>query len=69
MTVCVCVCAYVCGCVHRGYPAPPTETAINIGYSSKLLTEDMRVFIVDADSPEEVEAQMRWAGTGEGHQC
>ena len=37
------------------------ETAINIGYSSKLLTEDMRVFIVDADTREGVIDQLRMA--------
>ena len=38
------------------------ETAINIGYSSKLLTENMRVFIVDSDTPEGVIGQLRDAG-------
>ena len=37
------------------------ETAINIGYSSKLLTEDMRVFIVDADDREGVIDQLNVA--------
>lgn len=35
------------------------ETAINIGYSCKLLTEDMRVFIVDEDSLEGVREQLK----------
>ena len=35
------------------------ETAINIGYSCKLLTEDMRVFIVDEDSLEGVTEQLK----------
>ena len=34
------------------------ETAINIGYSSKLLTEHMKVFIVDEDSREGVIQQL-----------
>ena len=34
------------------------ETAINIGYSCKLLTEDMRVFIVDEDTLEGVKEQL-----------
>ena len=37
------------------------ETAINIGYSSKLLTEEMKVFIVDEDSTEGVVRQLREA--------
>ncbi|XP_048258493.1 phospholipid-transporting ATPase ID-like isoform X1 [Haliotis rufescens] len=38
------------------------ETAINIGYSCRLLTEEMEEpFIIDADSFEEVEAQLRKA--------
>ncbi|XP_067667224.1 phospholipid-transporting ATPase ID-like isoform X2 [Haliotis asinina] len=38
------------------------ETAINIGYSCRLLTEEMEEpFIIDADSYEEVEAQLRKA--------
>jgi magnesium-transporting ATPase (P-type) len=35
------------------------ETAINIGYSCKLLTEDMRVFIVDEDTLEGVRGQLQ----------
>ena len=35
-----------------------SETAVNIGYSSKLLTDQMRVFIVDKDSKEEVQTQL-----------
>lgn len=39
-----------------------SETAINIGYSCRLLTEEMEEpFIIDADSFEEVEAQLRKA--------
>ena len=38
------------------------ETAINIGYSCKLLTEEMRVFVVDEDTPEGVEQQLREYG-------
>jgi phospholipid-translocating ATPase len=38
------------------------ETAINIGYSCKLLTEDMRVFIVDEDTPEGVRRQLEEYG-------
>ena len=34
------------------------ETAINIGYSSKLLTEEMRVFIVDDETAEGVNEQL-----------
>ena len=34
------------------------ETAINIGYSCKLLTEEMRVFIVDEDTLEGVREQL-----------
>ena len=37
------------------------ETAVNIGYSSKLLTDDMKVFIVDKDSKEEVCEQLQTA--------
>lgn len=35
------------------------ETAINIGYSTKLLTPEMRVFIVDEDSKKGVLKQIR----------
>ena len=35
-----------------------TETAINIGYSCKLLTADMKVFIIDSDDKEGVRAQL-----------
>ena len=35
------------------------ETAINIGYSCKLLTEEMRVFIVDEDTLEGVREQLK----------
>ena len=35
------------------------ETAINIGYSSKLLTENMKVFIVDEDNGEGVVRQLQ----------
>ena len=38
------------------------ETAINIGYSCKLLTEDMRVFIVDEDTLEGVRGQLEEYG-------
>jgi phospholipid-translocating ATPase len=34
------------------------ETAINIGYSSKLLVEDMRVFIINAEEKGAVEKQL-----------
>lgn len=34
------------------------ETAINIGYSSKLLVEDMRVFIINADDRAGVQQQL-----------
>ncbi|KAL5481606.1 hypothetical protein EMCRGX_G021801 [Ephydatia muelleri] len=34
------------------------ETAINIGYSSKLLTDDMTLFIVDKDTDEGVRQQL-----------
>ncbi len=34
------------------------ETAINIGYSTKLLTPQMRVFIVDADTKKGVVKQL-----------
>lgn len=35
------------------------ETAVNIGYSCKLLTEEMaEVYVVDADSFEDVENQL-----------
>jgi len=38
----------------------PTETAINIGYSCQLLTDELAdVFIVDGNSVEEVEKQLR----------
>ena len=38
------------------------ETAINIGYSCRLLTDEMEEpFIIDADTQEEVEAQMKQA--------
>ena len=37
------------------------ETAINIGYSSKLLTEHMKVFIVDEDTAEGVASQLEEA--------
>ena len=35
------------------------ETAVNIGYSCKLLTEVMRVFVVDEDSSEGVIRQLQ----------
>ena len=35
------------------------ETAINIGYSSKLLTENMKVFVVDEDNREGVVRQLQ----------
>ena len=39
-----------------------SETAINIGYSCKLLTDDMDdIFIVDGESYEEVEKQIQKA--------
>ncbi len=38
------------------------ETAINIGYSCKLLTEDMRVFIVDEDTSVGVKRQLEEYG-------
>ena len=38
------------------------ETAINIGYSCKLLTEEMRVFIVDENTPEGVKRQLEEYG-------
>lgn len=34
------------------------ETAVNIGFSSKLLTQDMKVFIVDEDTEEGVIKQL-----------
>lgn len=38
------------------------ETAINIGYSCKLLTEDMKeVLIIDAEEEEEVLEQLKEA--------
>lgn len=37
-----------------------TETAINIGYSCHLLTEDMKeVFVVDGNDENEVEVQLK----------
>lgn len=37
-----------------------TETAINIGYSCKLLTEDMKeVFVIDGKEESEVEVQLK----------
>lgn len=42
------------------YPVPSPETAINIGYSCQLLTDELvDVFIVDGSSVEEVEKQLR----------
>ena len=39
-----------------------SETAINIGYSCKLLTDEMEeIYIVDGDSFEEVESQLQKA--------
>lgn len=36
------------------------ETAINIGYSCKLLTENLReVFIIDGETEHEVEVQLK----------
>lgn len=40
-----------------------SETAVNIGYSSKLLTDQMKVFIVDKDSKEEVQMQLEEANS------
>jgi len=41
-----------------------TETAINIGYSCKLLSDEMSsIFVVDADSFDQVEEQLRSANT------
>lgn len=37
-----------------------TETAINIGYSCRLLTEDMKeVFVVDGKEEREIEVQLK----------
>uniref|UniRef100_A0AC35FWC6 Phospholipid-transporting ATPase n=1 Tax=Panagrolaimus sp. PS1159 TaxID=55785 RepID=A0AC35FWC6_9BILA len=37
-----------------------TETAINIGYSCRLLTEDMKeIFVIDGKTEEEVEVQLK----------
>ena len=35
------------------------ETAINIGYSCKLLTEDMKVFTIDSEEKEVVQEQLQ----------
>lgn len=41
-----------------------TETAVNIGYSCRLLTDFMReVFIIDADDEDKVEDQLNEAVT------
>ena len=37
------------------------ETAINIGYSCRLLTEDMKIFIVDENTLEGVTRQLNEA--------
>ena len=43
------------------FPFPNAETAINIGYSSRLLKEDMHLFVIDAEEYKEVEKQLREA--------
>lgn len=35
------------------------ETAINIGYSCKLLTEDMKIFTIDSEEKEVVQEQLQ----------
>lgn len=45
-----------CGYYHHIHTY--TETAINIGYSCKLLTGDMKVFIIDELGKEEVRKQL-----------
>ena len=45
------------------------ETAINIGYSSKLLVEEMRVFIINAEDKASVEKQLTDARYTKIHAC
>lgn len=46
-----------------------SETAINIGYSCKLLTDEMEdIFVVDGETYEEVEQQMLEAKAGMAQQ-
>lgn len=44
--------------LHVPYVHFSIETAINIGYSSKLLVEEMRVFIINAEDKAAVEKQL-----------
>ena len=46
---------------HNSQCQLATETAINIGYSSKLLVEDMRVFIINAEDKAGVKRQLNEA--------
>ena len=58
--VCVCVCVLKCPFNVCLCKFAPTETAINIGYSCHLLSEEMEEpFVVDAECLEEVESQLR----------
>jgi len=47
--------------VYAIYRLVYLETAINIGYSCKLLTEDMEVSVIDSDSEDGVEIQLKGA--------
>ena len=62
MRVCVCVCVCVCACVMGHHFTwlliCPVETAVNIGYSSQLLTGNMKVFVVDKENDKEVHNQL-----------
>ena len=53
------VCAY--GNVGVVYDIVSIETAVNIGYSCKLLTENMKLFIVDKEDREGVREQLQEA--------
>ena len=58
--LCVCVCVLKCPFNVCLCKFAPTETAINIGYSCHLLSEEMEEpFVVDAECLEEVESQLR----------
>lgn len=49
-----------CGFLNTYFLVISTETAINIGYSCQLLTDDLvDVFVVDGTTMDEVEKQLR----------
>lgn len=51
-------------------PSLLLETAVNIGYSCKMLTDDMaEVFIISGHTVLEVRSELRWVRMGGCLQC